>query len=183
MVVESINDIEIIAATPDDAEGVLDVQYKAWLMTYPNAEAGITVGDVEDRFKNFFTPEGIEKRKERYRNPITTDRILVAKVSNHTVGFCIVQKFPEKNQLRAIYVHIKFQRKGVGGKLWKETLHFLNPLKDTYVEVADYIIQAINFYKKLGFVDTERRWSDEKFKMKSGAVIPEMEMMRKGTSK
>jgi hypothetical protein len=39
-------------------------------------------------------------------------------------------------------------------------------------------VKAIKFYAGLGFVDTGRRMSNPKFKMQSGAVIPEMEMRR-----
>jgi hypothetical protein len=34
----------------------------------------------------------------------------------------------------------------------------------------------MEFYKRLGFQDTGKRWEDEKFKMKSGAVLPQLEM-------
>ncbi len=36
---------------------------------------------------------------------------------------------------------------------------------------------AIRFYEKLGFVDAGKRWKDEKRKMRSGAPLPEMEMV------
>ncbi|MFZ2522424.1 MAG: hypothetical protein WAX44_00605 [Minisyncoccia bacterium] len=32
---------------------------------------------------------------------------------------------------------------------------------------------------KLGFVDTGRRFNDERFRMRSGAILPEMEMIKK----
>jgi ribosomal protein S18 acetylase RimI-like enzyme len=50
------------------------------------------------------------------------------------------------------------------------------------VEVATYNANAIRFYEGLGFVDTGKRMSDPKFTMKSGAIIPEMEMRREATS-
>ena len=54
-----------------------------------------------------------------------------------------------------------------------------NLAKDTYVDVAEYNQRAIDFYTKLGFVDTGRRHQEERFRMKSGAIITEMEMVRK----
>ena len=39
----------------------------------------------------------------------------------------------------------------------------------------------IEFYEKLGFEDTGKRWTDEKFTMASGATFPEMELRIKGT--
>ena len=82
----------------------------------------------------------------------------------------------DKNQLQAIYVVPEYQRKGVGKLLWKEAQKYFDEGKDIVVEVATYNSNAIAFYKKLGFVDTGKRFSDEKFKMKSGNLIPEMEM-------
>ncbi len=83
------------------------------------------------------------------------------------------------NQLKTIYVLPEFQGKGIGKMLYEEVVKFSDPEKDTIVHVATYSKQAIEFYKKLGFVDTGKRFSEERFKMKSGAIIPEMEMILK----
>jgi GNAT superfamily N-acetyltransferase len=79
--------------------------------------------------------------------------------------------------LRTIYVLPSFHRKGIGTKLWQEVKKFAIPGKDITVNVAVYNQKAINFYKKIGFEDTGKRWSDEKWKMKSGATIPEMQLV------
>jgi RimJ/RimL family protein N-acetyltransferase len=50
---------------------------------------------------------------------------------------------------------------------------------DIYVEVVDFNEQAINFYRKLGFVPTGRTIRDERFRMKSGAIFTEIEMVLK----
>jgi hypothetical protein len=50
------------------------------------------------------------------------------------------------------------------------------------VEVATYNTNAIKFYERLGFVDTGKRISDPKLMMKSGAIIPVMEMRREAIS-
>ena len=63
---------------------------------------------------------------------------------------------------------------------WKKAKEFFDKSKDIIVQVAIYNKQAISFYKKLGFIDTGKRFSDEKYKMPiSGAVIPEIEMILK----
>jgi ribosomal protein S18 acetylase RimI-like enzyme len=67
----------------------------------------------------------------------------------------------------------------VGTAIWHEAAKFIDPTKDTFLEVADYNENAINFYKKLGFEDTGKRITDERFRMKSGSIIPEMEMVLK----
>lgn len=73
----------------------------------------------------------------------------------------------------------EFQNKGIGTMLWSKAMEFLDPQKDTVVQVADYTQNAINFYTKLGFVDTGKRTPQESGRFKSGAIITDMEMVRK----
>lgn len=174
--------IEIVAAVPDDARSIREVQHKTWLATYPSEEVGITKDDIEDYYKDSFTEENIAKRQKRIAEKTTNENYLVAKVNGAIVGFCFSTKDENRNQLGAIYVLPEFQGKGVGTSLWGETLAFMDSSKDTYVEVADYNHNAITFYKRLGFVDTGRRFTNERFTMKSGAMIPEMEMVIKAGS-
>lgn len=66
---------------------------------------------------------------------------------------------------------------------WKEILKFFastDSKKDVIVHLAVYNLKAIEFYKKLGFVDTGKRFSEEAYKMPiSGVIVPEMEMILK----
>ena len=78
-------------------------------------------------------------------------------------------------------MHPDFQHHGIGTRLWEAAQQHLDPAKDTYVDVAEYNQRAIDFYTKLGFVDTGRRHQEERFRMKSGAIITEMEMVFNGT--
>ncbi len=39
------NEIKILEAVPEDAEGTVNVYYKTWLDTYPNEEFGVTRED------------------------------------------------------------------------------------------------------------------------------------------
>jgi len=45
--------------------------------------------------------------------------------------------------------------------------------------VATYNTGAIEFYKRCGFRDTGKRWEEKKFRLRSGAAIPAMEMLAK----
>ena len=80
---------------------------------------------------------------------------------------------------KEFYTHHGINWKGTGRALWEATQKFFDPHKDTYVDVVDYNKQAIGFYEKLGFRDTGRRKQEERFRMKSGAIFTEMEMVRK----
>lgn len=168
--------IEISGAVPDDSQGINTVLYEAWLATYPNEEIGITVEDIEESYKDRLSPERIEKGKERLRNIPENERRLVAKAEGRIVGVSRVIKGKEKNILQTLYVLPDYQGRGVGTALWEEGKKFLDLTKDTVLEVATYNKNAINFYKKLGFEDTGKRITDERFRMKSGNIVPEMEM-------
>ncbi|MCH7622694.1 MAG: GNAT family N-acetyltransferase [Nitrospinae bacterium] len=172
--------IKIELATSEDVRGMQDVFYKSWLATYPNKEHGITVDDVEDRFKDLFTEEVLAKRAKRIINPPEGETLFFAKEGDKIVGLCRVVKSKKNNRILAIYVLPKYQGQRVGKLLWKEAQKYIDPEKDTLLSVATYNSNAINFYKSLGFEDTGKKFTEERLRMKSGAVIPEMEMELKG---
>jgi ribosomal protein S18 acetylase RimI-like enzyme len=171
--------VEIIKATPEDIVGIQEVFYKTWLDTYPNEEVGITIDDIEDRYKDTFTQEVLNKRAEQIANPPEGHTLLIAKEDKKVIGLCRIIKSKEQNRLQAIYVLPEYQGKGIGKQLWNEALNFFEKKNAIVVAVASYNKNAINFYKKLGFEDSGKRREDEKFRMKSGALIPEMEMIKK----
>ena len=174
-----MEEINIVDAVPEDAWGITNVFYKAWLDTYPNVEKGITIEDIEDSYKDEFSVEKIENLKELIRNLPTNKKRLIAKRGDLIVGACTVIRNEDSNHLRTLYVLPEFQNKGIGTKLWEKAMEFIDPKKDTFVQVADYTHNAINFYKKLGFVDTGKRTMQESGRLKSVAIIIDMEMMRK----
>ena len=171
--------ITIAKAQVDDVREIQTVFYRTWLVTYPNEEVGITVEDIEERFRERLTEKGIEKRKKIFlKNASQNEFFLVAREEGIMVGACGVGIKEEYNQLQAIYVLPEHQRKGVGRMFWDEILPLFDPEKKVIVRVATYNEKAIVFYTKLGFVDTGKRFESE-YKMPiSGVCIPEMEMER-----
>lgn len=103
----------------------------------------------------------------------------MAKRGDKVVGVCRVVIHADQNKLQAIYVLPGYQGKGLGEKLWIYAQRFFDPNKDIIVQVASYNEGAISFYRGLGFEDTGKEWIDEEFRMKSGAGIPETEMVIK----
>ncbi len=168
--------VTITTAQPDDAEGIKNVQYKTWLTTYPNAEAGITVDDIEDRFKDRVTPEAIQAQRLRLKDPQKGITVFVAKKDSAVVGACAVECGEKENYLKMLYVLPEFQGMKIGWSLWEEARKLFNTKNATFVLVADYNAKAIEFYNRLGFKDTGERITDERFRMKSGALLREMKM-------
>jgi len=175
--------IKIEKAIPEDALGITTVLYKTWLDTYPNEEIGIKREDVEESYKESFTEKEIKSQQKNIANAPQNQLRLVAKTGDQVVGVSTMIRNENNNQLRTIYVLPEFQGKGIGNMLWEEAKRFCDSAKDTIVQVATYNKKAISFYEKLDFVDTGKRWSDPKWKMKSGVTIPEMELVIKADAK
>jgi ribosomal protein S18 acetylase RimI-like enzyme len=171
-------EVTIDRARGEDAEGINEVHYQAWLKTYPNAARGITVEDIEARFAER-SEERLARRRQSLESPEQGTTTLVAREGEQVVGVCRVIAKSHRNQLQMIYVHPEYQRRGIGYGLWEESRNHMDASADIYVEVVDFNEQAINFYRKLGFVPTGRTIRDERFRMKSGAIFTEIEMVLK----
>ena len=169
--------ILITTPTKDDTGGIQEVFYRTWLTAYPNEEAGVTINDIEEYLKGAFTPETLAKRSAQFEHPPENSLLLIAKDGEKVVGVCNLFKREGYDQLQAIYILPEYQRQGIGIMFWKKAEEFFGMKKDIIVQVATYNEQAIAFYKKLGFHDAGKRFTEERHRMKSGALIPEMEMI------
>lgn len=162
-------------ATPADSEAINKLYRDTWVSTYPNAEHGVSREDIEEFLKPDLTREAIDGHKKWLASLPANLRVTVVKDDGELIGFCYVKAgdADSNNKLRAIYVSPSHQGEGVGKELWRDALTFLNPAKDTDVEVIAYNQQAIEFYKRLGFVDEGIRVTDNKsFRLKSGVILP-----------
>jgi len=170
---------KIRKAAPDDVLGLHQVYFITWLDTYPNQEFNITKEDIIFKYESRLTPDKIAERRSKISQLKDNELMLVAEKDNKIMALCNVVQEESYNQLKAIYVLPEYQRLGLGQALWKEAQKVFDPQKDTIVHVAAYNEKAINFYRKLGFVSTEKIFCDEKYKMRNGAIIPELEMIIK----
>lgn len=182
---EHENKIKIFFAKPEDVRGIQEVFYRAWLKTYPNEELGITADDIEERFRESSTDEALSERAKSIENLPEDESLFVAKEGEKIIGACRIVRAKERNRLQALYVLPEYQNRGIGMMLWEEAKKAFgkDKGKDIIVAVAIFNKKAIDFYKKLGFEDTGRRFTDERLRMKSGAIIPEMEMVIKEETK
>lgn len=171
------DEIKILDSVPEDAEGTINVYYKTWLDTYPNEKLDITREDIENSYKDAFSPGEIKKLKDKIEHLDKNTRRLVAKNGDKIVGVATAVIKEDNNELRTIYVLPEYQGRGIGKKLWMETKKFFDPTKDIVVNVVTYNQNTIEFYKKLGFVDTGKRGEDDILVTKSGVRMPEMEMV------
>ena len=173
----------MIIETPGvaDVEEVAALFKETWLATYPNAEHGITVEDIAARFTEDETEAWKEKSRKNFLE-LATDKTFyfkVARVEGKIVGVCGGKKEEESTHLKSIYVLPVYQGQGIGGAMLADFIAWAGVECDLTVHVAIYNAQAIAFYERNGFADTGKRFSEERFRMKSGNLIPEMEMVLK----
>jgi ribosomal protein S18 acetylase RimI-like enzyme len=164
--------ITIRKAAKKDAREVAQIVHDSWLATYPNKEHGILAVDIQPVLDRMLSADGLRKREEG----IETNTI-VAMVDSAVAGMAYFKNRPEAYYLSAMYVHPRFLRKGVGTALWNELLnnYFLEK-KPIFVSTASYNENAINFYKKLGFLPVGRG-NSAAATLPNGKVIPEVEMI------
>lgn len=167
-------------ATKNDALGIQQVLFETWLSTYPNKKIGITSEDIKEKFKHRFSREFIKRRNKKVFNMSDNKILLTAKDKNKIIGICMAEKRKKNNKLLAIYVLPDYQRKGIGMIFWKRVVKFFGNKKDIIVHVATYNKKAINFYKKLGFINTGKFFTKKIHRMPiSGKFIPETELVIK----
>lgn len=164
---------------PEDYLSLHRVYYETWLATYPNKEHNITVEDIKYKYEEKLKPEKILEGQKRIMNLGEKELMILLEYSGEVIGICNTIEREDFNQLQSIYVLPKYQGLGLGYALWTEGKKIFNPKKDIVIHVASYNEKAINFYRKLGFESTGKILRDEKYKLKNGAIIPELEMIIK----
>lgn len=162
-------------AQVEDVEGIRKVQRDTWISTYPNKDAGISEEDIVAKIEELQTG-GAERLKDRLENDRDRSHTWVARVDDQVVGFVGAQRTEEANKLRAIYVLPGFQGHGIGHQLLQSALDWLGREKPISLSVVAYNQNAINFYRSHGFIEKGPVVS-ELDHLKSGAVLPEVEMI------
>lgn len=170
----------IRAAKFYDLPQIFKLQQETWLATYPNEQYKISVSDINSKFKGLSLFEKIDWY-QRYLKRIYNKNtlFLLCKNSGRLVGYCEANKKPSQHRIFGIYIHPSQQKSGLGSELLQRALDWLGEKETVYLNVAIYNDQAINFYHKFGFRKAGPVPTDSAGRLKSGAVIPEIEMLRR----
>lgn len=168
--------VTIVVAAPLDAQGIGDVHTKTWLATYPNEEYGITRADIEAKIES---RPPVERWRKIIENTDETRRVWAAKEQEKIIGFLFAKRGESENVIQAIYVLPDAQAMGVGQKLMNTALEWLGQDKPVSLGVVKYNIQAISFYKKLGFEEDGDVPSSPAATLSNGKEMPEMRMIRR----
>ena len=142
-------DIIIRQAVPSDAEGLATVQAYTWWATYQ----GIMPKDyLENRIVS------IDKATLQFTNCINTmQNCIVAETNREIVGILFFKQsknpnYPKAGEIKGIYVLERYQKMGIGRRLFVEGVKALLNLR--YKEMIITVLQAnkrgTDFYLNLG---------------------------------
>jgi ribosomal protein S18 acetylase RimI-like enzyme len=164
----------ITEAIKEDAAGIVNVQRTGWITTYPNAKAGVTLEEIEQRFSD------IDGRIQRQADRLGSNpeiQTWVAKSDDKVIAWCVASKSNNTALIDAIYVLPEYQGKGIGKKMMQIALEWLFSFSEIRLEVAIYNENAIRFYEKFGFKQSGAV-DFTKHVFPSGAVIPVVTMIK-----
>lgn len=179
--------VEIERAKPEDAETICDIRDRAWIEAYPNDELGITAEDIKLNAQGRngeFIPRRIAHLKDQFAQDDGTGlTTFVAKVEGKVVGYIDSQVDEQKRrQISAVYVAPEAQGVGVGSKLMKHVLDLYGRDQDIFLEVINYNQNAIDFYKRFGFEETDAIVPKEEGAPDYVKQLPQIEMVLKAKS-
>ena len=170
-------------AVPDDEAAIRQVQRQTWLTTYPNETYGISSADIIAFFDD--NSEEAQQRAVNRRRSINATpqaHLWVAEEEGTIIGFCLARKTDEAHRIQALYVLAAYQGHGIGKRLIRAGLEWLGDEQPVKLTVASYNERAIAFYQYLGFVVVGPVTASELHPFPSGAVIPELEMIKHSPS-
>jgi GNAT superfamily N-acetyltransferase len=176
-VIKSFPMIIISSPQPEDAEGMNEVIKLSWYATYITPEIGITKEDID-----YMYAQNEEKQIQTFRNrassPKDNDVSLIAKNDRKVVGIIRLVNFADHIRVRTIYVHPNYVGKGIGTMLWNEARKHMPSNKPVIAYPAEHT-KSINWYKKMGFVETgDKELQDETMAI-SGARLIGVKMILK----
>ena len=82
-------------------------------------------------------------------------------------------------EIRSLAVRKEYQGKGIGSSLLTKAFKWLSNRNAIYVNVVEYNLNAINFYKNHGFMETGKSGVfDRAATLPSGKTLPEIELVK-----
>jgi putative acetyltransferase len=152
-------------ATPADAKGILEALRAAVLETAASAYAP----DVLTAWAPNVTPDAVQRMAETIGGE--AELVVVAESGKMIAGFGSI--VPADAELRAIYVHPAFGRRGVGARLLEAVEHLAMRYQLREL-VMDASLNAEHFYAKHGF-DVVGRGEHV---LSTGARMPSVKMRK-----
>ncbi|MDB5194494.1 MAG: family acetyltransferase [Parcubacteria group bacterium] len=167
--------IETSIPEAHDAEGINEVIKQSWYATYVTPEIGVTRKDVDLLYAEYEARQ-IEAFRQRALHPIVDDISLVAKDSEKVLGYIRFKVLENEIELRTLYILPGETGRGIGTMLWEEGMKLLPAGIPIFTEPVEHT-RAVDFYKKIGFVDMGERYKAPETLPDSGISLPLMKML------
>jgi GNAT superfamily N-acetyltransferase len=166
--------ITITFSKPTDAEGMNEVIKTSWYATYVNTEIGVTKEDIDTMYAQS-EKQQIDTFRKRAESPKEDDITLVAKEDDKVIGIIRLIILDDHIRIRTFYVRPEFTGKGIGTRLWNEAQKYLPSDKNIIAFPAEYT-KSIDWYKKIGFVETGEKKIDDEAMPISGVHLKTIKM-------
>lgn len=168
---------DLQTATPNDIDGIVEVERQSWVTTYPNEEEGIAKLDLENRFRD------LSGRTRAIQEDMAAGnhRYTIVKAESKIIGYSHVMRGQHSHDVVEMYVLPDYQNQHIGRRLLEEALRWLGSEKPVQLEVVTYNTRARAFYRKFGFVEERMRHqseSEEWNTLPSGKRMPVVFMVR-----
>ncbi len=171
--------ITISKPTQSDAEGMNEVIKSSWYATYITPEIGVTKEDIDAMYAQS-EKQQIETFRKRAESPNENDITLIAKDEERVVGIIRLVILDDHIRVRTLYVHPEFTGKGIGTMLWNDAQRYLPSDKKIIAFPAEHT-KSIDWYKKVGFVETGEHHTNSEAMPISGTPLKtiKMQLVRK----
>lgn len=141
----------------DEAE-LATMHIQSWKETYITPESPLTEEMVDEMLGHMLTDTTFRKNtiQESLKNPEEVLYKVVKSGDGRVVGFMHCTKKEAYNELEGIYLLDEVKGAGVGGELMEEFLGWSDARKPCHLSVLAFNDSALGFYKKYGFVQTDK---------------------------
>ena len=167
--------VSISFPKPDDAPGMNEVIKQSWYATYTKPEIGVIKEDIDEIYKTSQTGQ-IESFRRRAESPKDSDITLIAKEDEEVIGIIRLVVLNDHIRVRTLYVRPDYTGKGIGTKLWLEAIQHV-PTNKKVVAFPALHTKSIDWYKKMGFVETGEEVTDPEAMPISGIRLKSIKMV------
>ncbi|MDR1449145.1 MAG: GNAT family N-acetyltransferase [Propionibacteriaceae bacterium] len=136
-----------------EAAEIRRVQARSWLVTYPNAEWGVSRQWVERFTDSWLTDDALAQSVEIVGKVIADPDMFyrVAEIAGRITGFIHAAKHSSDDaEVMGLYLDPPVIGTGVGAELLGVAMSWIGPIP-ARLEVAPYNERAIRFYRRFGF--------------------------------
>jgi ribosomal protein S18 acetylase RimI-like enzyme len=137
---------------PEHVDGMMRLLVDSWAETYPNAEHGVRLDDINSYTTTWLSDEWrrvyqglLERRPDTVLNRIACDE------AGDVVGMVQALRRRSNCNIGMLYVRSDHHGREAGAVLLQEALDWAGPEHEVTLDVAVYNARAIRFYEKHGF--------------------------------